>query len=262
MRGAIIDAHAHAGRPGVFFAPQTTPEQLLAVMDRLGIGAAVCTDQLSIVEGCGAALTGLRAAFEESGGRLFDLAVYHPGRSSACLAAAKSALGWPGFAGLKIHPSFHRTPAEDVAYEPAWRFAAEHGLPILTHSWSVSDYNPVQQLSTPARFERYVRAFTDVRLVLGHAGGRGRERADALRMAADYPNVYLDFAGDIFCYRLVEALLAAAPAEKILFGSDYPWLDPRANLTRVLLADIDEAARRKILWENAETVYRLRAERC
>ena len=71
-----------------------------------------------------------------------------------------------------------------------------------------------------------------------------------------YPNVYLDISGDVFCYRLLETLLETLPAEKILFGSDYPWLDIRANLTRVLLADIDMQAKEAILGRNACHVYR------
>jgi len=251
----IVDAHLHLGQPGVFFAPETEPEQLLALMDRLSIRSAICTDHLSIQEGCGTTLPGLREVFERSRGRLYYLGVFHPGRATECLAALETAQDWPGLVGLKIHPSFHGVPAEDPAYEPAWRFAAEHGRPILTHSWSVSDYNPVQRLSTPGRFEKYVRRFPDVRLVLGHVGGRGTGRAEAVRLANEYPQVYVDIAGDIFCYRLIETLVEAMPVGKILFGSDFPWLDPRANLSRVLLADLETAAKRRILRDNAAEVY-------
>lgn len=253
----IIDAHLHIGQPGRFFAPETEREHLIARMDQLGISDAVCTDHLSIYEGCAGRLESLRAVFEDSGRRIHFLGVFHPGRSAECLDALASATRWPGFVGLKIHPSIHGVPAEDPAYEPAWRFASEHGVPILTHTWSVSDYNPVQQLSTPDRFEDYVRRFPDVRLVLGHVGGRGLGRHHAVRMAGEYANVYLDIAGDIFCYRLIETLVSSVPAEKILFGSDWPWLDPRAHLCRVLLADTDASTKQKILRENAVSVYRV-----
>ena len=146
---------------------------------------------------------------------------------------------------------------EDPAYEPAWRFAADHDLPIMTHSWSVSDYNPTQSYSTPERFEGYVRKFPQVRLVFGHAGGRGSGRLEAVRMANEYPNVFLDFAGDIFCNRLIETLVASVPVEKILFGSDTPWMDIRSHLTRVLLAEVDDGVKQKILHDNAVGVYRL-----
>lgn len=256
----IVDAHLHLGQPGLFFVPETEPAQLLALMDRLGIRAAIGTDHLSIQEGCGATLPRLREVFEQSQGRIYYLGVFHPGRATECLAALKTAKGWPGLVGLKIHPSFHGLPAEDPAYEPAWRFAAEHGLPILAHSWSVSDFNPAQRLSTPDRFEGYVREFSEVRLVLGHAGGRGTGRTEAVRLANEYPQVYLDLAGDIFCYRLIETLAETVPAEKILFGSDFPWLDPRANLSRVLLADVETAAKRRILCDNARAVYGLEGD--
>ena len=174
----------------------------------------------------------------------------------------KEATTWPGFAGLKVHPSVHHTRPNDPAYEPAWRFAADHDLAILTHSWSVSDYNPSQSYSTPEQFEEYVRKFSQVRLVLGHAGGRGRGRHEAVRMANEYPNVFLDFAGDIFCNRLIETLGASVPVEKILFGSDSPWMDIRAHLSRVLLAEVDDRVKQRILAENARAVYKLGADSC
>ncbi|MHB0938096.1 MAG: amidohydrolase family protein [Armatimonadota bacterium] len=257
----IIDAHLHIGQPGVFFAPEYTPAQLLAGMDRLGFSTAICTDHLSLGRGCAGFLEGLRDVFERSGGRIFYFGVYHPGYSDASLRAMAEAVDWPGFAGIKIHPSFHRIPADDPSYEPVWRFAAEHDLPMMTHSWSVSDYNPVQQLSVPARFEQYVHAYPAVRFVLGHAGGRGKEQADAIRMARDYPNVYVDIAGDVYCHRLIERLAAAIP-EKVLFGSDYPWLDLRSNFSRILLAEIDTETKRMMLCDNAQAVYRLDEKRC
>ena len=258
----IVDAHLHIGQPGVFFAPEAEPAHLLARMDQLGVAYAVCTDHLSIFEGCEGSLDGLREVFEGSGGRVHYLGVFDPRRSKECLDACRRAREWPGFVGLKIHPSFHGTPPEDPSYEPVWRFAGEHGLPILTHSWSVSDYNPRQHLSTPGRFEHYARQFGDVRLVLGHAGGRGTGRHEAVRLASECPNVYLDFAGDVFCHRLIETLVESVPADRILFGSDFPWLDPRAHLSQVLLADIDVSTKAKILRENAIRVYGLGAEPC
>jgi len=259
----IVDAHAHIGLPGVFFAPQSGPNHLLAIMDLLSIRFAILAcDHVTLYEGSQAGLSLLRQVHERSEGRLLFLGVFHPTDADASLATLKEAADWPGFAGLKLHPSLHCVWADDPVYERAWQFAAEHDLPILTHSWSVSDYNPVQRYSTPQRFEGYVRRFPQVRLVLGHAGGRGSGRHEAVRMANEYPNVYLDLAGDVFCYRLIETLVESVPPEKILFGSDFPWIDPRANLCRILLADVDERLKRKILADNAASVYGIQVESC
>jgi len=252
----IIDAHAHIGEPGGFFLPQTGPEDLVAVMDRLGIGATVQCDHRSLVDGCDGTLSGLREVHERSGGRLYYLAAYDPHRPRECLGAIRRAVDWPGLCGIKIHPSFHSVPAEDDRYLPIWELAAELDLAMLTHSWSVSTYNPSQAVSTPERFERFIRRFPQVRFVLGHAGGRGSGRREAVRLCREYPNVSLDIAGDIFCLGLVEDLVAAVSDERVLFGSDYPWMDPRANLSRVLLADLDPLSRQRILRDNAMRVYR------
>jgi len=251
----IIDAHVHIGWMGNLMAPEVDLAALLRLMDRLNIQSAICSDMRLITIGPEEYLPISRRAFTESKGRVFYLGVYDPHRPRESLAILKKAVKWPGFVGIKIHPSWHRTMANDHAYRPAWEYAAENDVTILAHTWSVSDYNPAQKFSTPALFEDFVRDFPAVRFVLGHAGGRGQGRLEAIRLINAYPNVFLDFGGDIYCYRLIEDLVAAVPADRILFGSDYPMLETRANLARVLLADIPDDAKLKILRDNAAAVY-------
>jgi len=253
----IIDAHMHVGAPGVFFSPHGEADEFLALADKLRIRYGICMDSASVYEGGWVGLDRLCDIHEDSNGRIHYLCVFNPTETKASMEALDKAATRPGFAGLKLHPSIHGVPAEDERYDAAWRFAAEHELAILTHSWSVSSYNPVQQLSTPQRFAKFVERYPGVRFVLGHFGGRGTGRLEAVRMIRDNPNVYGDFSGDIFDYRLLESLVASVPEDRILFGSDYPWLDPRANLTRVFLADVNGAVRRKILRDNAMRVYGL-----
>jgi predicted TIM-barrel fold metal-dependent hydrolase len=251
----IVDAHLHDNLMGLFIAEPTGLTALLAMMDRLNVRLAVSTSQEALALGDG--LAAARRVFEQSKGRVYYLGAFDPRRAAQSLASLRKAVGWPGFVGLKLHPPFHSTPADDPAYRPAWAFAAEHDLAILTHSWSVSDYNPAQRLATPERFETFIRDFPGVRFVLAHAGGRGSGRAEAVRLARCHPNVYLDFSGDIHCRGLIEELAASAPSERILYGSDYPMMDPRSNLTRVLLADVPLKMKQMILMENATRAYRL-----
>jgi len=252
-----VDAHCHYGYLGGFFAPESEAGHLLGAMDKAGISHAVCIDHLTLFEGAVAGLEPLRELFESSQRRVYYLGTFDPRRATACLVALKQAKEWPGFVGLKLHPSMHGVPADDPVYEQAWRFAADHDVTIMSHSWSASSYNPVQILSTPRRFEVHVRKFPQVRFVLGHAGGRGGGRPEAVRMANEYPQVYLDIAGDIFEYRLLETLVQSVPVEKILFGSDIPWVDPHANLSRVFLADLQDSVKARILGGNARRAYRL-----
>jgi predicted TIM-barrel fold metal-dependent hydrolase len=254
----IIDAHVHTGYPGIFFSPEVDSECLLGRMDGLQIQYAINLCSMRALAGQqGMELEKRREEFEESGGRIFYLGFYNPHNGERDLAVIEKAVDRPGFKGIKIHPSLNKISADDDSYEPVWRFAADRNLPIVAHTWSVSSYNPVQVFSTPEKFERFVIKYRSVRFVLGHSGGRGAGRHEAVRMAKQYKNVYMDFGGDIYSYRYFEKMAVDVPENKVLFGSDYPWLDSRSHLTRVFLAGITTELKRKILRDNALEVYRL-----
>ena len=253
----IIDAHVHLDPLGKLYTDRVKFTDLLWLMEHLSIAYAVCTDHLSLYESSSQGMDYLKSIYEESQGRILYLGVFDPRKSSACLQVLEKAAGWQGFSGIKIHPSFHNTPAEDPAYSPIWQFANDCKLPIMSHSWSISSHNPAQALSTPERFERYIEKYPEVNVILAHAGGRGNGRNEIIRLIHRYDNVYTDIAGDTYCYRLIESLADAVPPERILFGSDFPWLDPRSNLSRVLLADIAEDEKEKILVMNARQIYKI-----
>jgi predicted TIM-barrel fold metal-dependent hydrolase len=94
-------------------------------------------------------------------------------------------------------------------------------------------------------------------LVLGHAGGRYNGHLAATKLAKQYPNVRVDTPGDCHAYRLIEWLVAQVGVERILFGNDMNWIDPRTHLGRVYDADITLEEKRLILGENACRLYKL-----
>lgn len=254
----IVDAHVHTGALNVSFAPETDAKSLLARMDRLGIRRSInLGSSRNLLEASQREMDAARAEFEESRGRLYYCGFFGPRRAAEDLAILERSHRAPGFVGIKIHPSFARVAADDPRYLPVWELAREHRLPIVSHTWSVSSYNPVQALSTPGRFEAMVQRFPEVRFVMGHSGGRGEGRLEALRMAGQYPNAYMDISGDMMDRHFLEQMVGAGVASKILFGSDYPWLDQRAHLACVLLAAIPVEAKADILQRNAQAVFGL-----
>ena len=257
----IVDAHIHLDPLGKLFAADYSLASYRVLMNRLSIDYAVCSDHGSLFGGAAAGLQELSRVYEESHGHVFFLGVFNPCHSKEDLEALEQGRTMPGFCGIKIHPSFHGIPAEHPAYEAVWQFASEHSLPMLTHSWSISSHNPAQALSRPERFETYISKYPSVRLILAHAGGRGEGRHEVIRLCTQYDNVYTDFAGDIFDLDLLESLTRVLPSHKILFGSDYPWLDPRANMGRCMLADIRGAVKERILGLNALQLYGLEIHR-
>ncbi|MBN1836312.1 MAG: amidohydrolase, partial [Spirochaetales bacterium] len=254
----IVDAHVHTGYPGIFFSPEVDAAALVRRMDRLRIQYAVNLSSMHSLQGATLGeLENAQRDCEESGGRVFFCGFFDPRRADADLAVLEKGMHLGGFRGIKIHPSFNKVSAEDPRYDAVWSFAAQHGLPIVAHTWSVSSYNPVQVLSTPDKFEPYVTKYPEVRFVLAHSGGRGEGQREAVRMAREHPNVYMDFAGDIYCQGYFEGMAEAGILDRVLFGSDYPWIDARSHLTRVYLADLPVQAKQAILRDNALRVYGL-----
>ncbi len=262
MSGAfIVDTHVHTGAPNVFYSPEIDARHLLARMDGLGIRFSVNLGSArNFLQASAAEMEKAQAEFEESGGRIFFCGYFDPRRSADDIAVLSKAARSSGFKGIKIHPSFAKVPADDPRYDAVWRFASERGLPIVSHTWSASSYNPVQVLSTPERFEPCVQKYPGVRFVLGHAGGRGDGRRQAIRMARQYASVSMDISGDIMDRHFLEQMVREGIGGKVLFGSDYPWLDQRAHLASVYLADIPVEARRLILRDNGLAVFGLPPE--
>jgi predicted TIM-barrel fold metal-dependent hydrolase len=253
----IVDAHVHLGEVSSFRAIDTGPEAMLALMDALSIDVAISMHALGLAGLFEQAYTASEAAYERSGGRLPYCLVYHPLYREESLAWAAMGVGRPGMVGLKINPGQHQVYPEDERYEPVWEFATDHDLPMITHSWAWSDYNPTQRFATPEHFERFVAKYPTVKLVLGHAGGRYEGHLAAVTLAKRYANVYLDLSGDVYSLGFVEWLVEQVGAERVLLGSDMDWIDPRTHLARVLDAEISLEAKEMILGQNACRLFRL-----
>ncbi len=171
------------------------------------------------------------------------------------LECVRQSLDEPAAVGIKIHPSISQCPADDDRWRPVWELAAAKQVPILAHSWCLSDYNPTQRHAQPGLFARYAREFPGVSLILGHSGGRYEGHLAAAVLASQQANVYLDLSGDCYGLGLVEYLVAKVGADRILFGSDLTWIDPRTQLGMVLDAEISSSDKASILRENALRLF-------
>jgi uncharacterized protein len=253
----IVDTHLHLGKMAEYYTPDAGTDGVLSLMDHLGIDVAVQMHIASIMECFEEAHTESVLAYETSGGRLPYALTYHPRYPADSLALLRRSLDEPGGIAIKIHPAQHQVLADDPSYEAAWALAAERGVPIIAHSWALSDYNPTQRFATPEHFERFAGAYPQVNLILGHAGGRYEGHLAAVDLARRCPNVYLDLSGDSYSFGFVEWLVREAGAERILFGSDVTMFDPRVHLGRVLDADIPTESKALILGGNACRLFRL-----
>jgi predicted TIM-barrel fold metal-dependent hydrolase len=70
-----------------------------------------------------------------------------------------------------------------------------------------------------------------------------------------HPNVYLDLCGSTLWHGLLEQMVAGAGAERVLYGSDIPFIDPRGQLGRVAFARLPDDALRLVFGGNARRLW-------
>jgi hypothetical protein len=155
-----------------------------------------------------------------------------------------------GFIGVKLETSL---AASDPRMDPIMLTARELDLPVLQHAWykSVAD-NELE--STPADVANLASRFPDVTIIMAHLGGcriRGVEDIKGHR------NVSVDTSGSQPMTGILEYAVAALGADRVLYGTEAPGRDFACQLGRVFGARISDAARGKILHQNAERIFRL-----
>jgi predicted TIM-barrel fold metal-dependent hydrolase len=99
--------------------------------------------------------------------------------------------------------------------------------------------------------------FPKLRVILAHAG-RPLHGDTALFLLRRHSNFFLDLSGipPQRLFRYVPRLPDVA--DRCLWGSDWPSpgvVDIRKNVEDFLALDLDEPARRAILWDNAARVF-------
>lgn len=256
----IIDSHIHLGYLTGMYSYDVTLQTLLEHMDQLGISRAINSSCYNLTYGdIPQGYPKDIEAYQLSGGRIMSYYVYNPHDGENCLTLMDQFADRNIFKGIKIHPSFHGVFADDERYRPVYEYARAKNLVLISHTWTDSLTNPVQKFSVPPRFARYAREFKDVPLILAHSGGRYEGICQAIELGRECPNILFDVAGDIYIDGFVETLVRQVGADRVLYGSDYPMMDPRIMLGAVLGAKIPLADQEKILYGNALRIFNLEA---
>ncbi|MFX0050570.1 MAG: amidohydrolase family protein [Candidatus Hodarchaeota archaeon] len=157
------------------------------------------------------------------------------------------------FRGLKLHPVLNQYSLIDVVTKPLIEKAVELGIPVLIHSgWGPE--GKVQDIG------KLAEDYPDATFVCCHMKEEFglNDRFSHIEIAYRHTNVLLECSYIPHPRRLAEAVDIVG-AEKILFGSDYPWGARNISWekTKVTQAPISLEAKKKILAENARCLFKL-----
>ena len=233
----IIDCHCHAGKGDGLTGPWDTAaplEKYLARAARAGIGRTVLFAAFhSDYAQANREVARIVAANPR---RFFGFAFVHAGRDRGrVFAMIKQAVTGFGFCGIKVHRHDARLTRE--VCDAARAFA----LPVL--------YDAVGEVSI---CELLAEEYPDVNFIIPHLGSFADDWAAQLALIdhlVRHPNIYADTSG-IRRFDLLEQAVARAGAQKILFGTDGPWLHPFVELAKIRALDLTPAERSLILGGN------------
>lgn len=250
----ICDAHAHMGRYGCFHIPHPEPEGMIAVMDRCGVAVAVCSHHLSIGPDAVHGNRCVAEAIEKYPDRFRGWIAVNPHRPKETEEELRRYGDHPGFVGVKLHPDLLESQVDSDGFRPAWEWCEEHSAPLLSHTWHRS------QWSDPEMFVSLTERYPRVPIILGHSGGTYEGHTQSIRLAKEHTRFYLDITNSVRYHRHISRIVEGVGAERVLFGSDIPFLSLPSALGSVLWSDISEEERRLVVGENAHRLFKMNME--
>lgn len=241
-----IDIHTHMGPEYCIYYPEHDADSMVKYMDECGIElivSAPCEDLF--VTGCQRQdITDAMARYPD---RIKGYYGFNPNEGVSVREIEKAFAENPGYVGLKFLPDYHRTYITDSSYADALAFANERGLIVLSHTWGVSMNG--ESCNSAEKIKFIVEKYPNLQFIMGHSIQGQTELA--IEIAKDHDNAYLDLCDTGRFYGMVEKMVAAVGAEKVLYATDAPMQGYRFIQGAVFAADITDAERKLIFRDNA-----------
>ena len=227
------------------FGYRATAAELLAHMDKAGIDRAVVCPVRPRGYHLGPANEHVAVAVRKHPSRLVGFARVDPNLGDDAVREAYSALGQLGLSGLFLHPWEETFRVSAPLVHPVVEVARDRGVPVIVASgypW----------LSEGLQLGELARRFPEVTFIATNGGQiniSGLGQTDVELALADRPNLLLQTAG-VYREDFLEGVAERFGAERLLFASGFPLMDPRLELRRVQWAHWDDEAKGAILGGN------------
>lgn len=215
----IIDCHCHAGNGDGLTGPWDTSARLDRYLERAARAGIDRTVLLPAFHSDYAvANRELADLVRRSPDRFLGFAFVNAERDRGRVREmVEAAVGW-GFVGIKVHRHDARLSRE------VCETARALGLPVL--------YDPMGEVET---VELAAAEYPDVVFIVPHLSSFAddwRAQRAFLDVLERRPNVHTDTSG-VRRFDLLAEAVRRGGADKVLFGSDGPWLHPGVELAKV-----------------------------
>jgi len=205
-------------------------------------------------------------AAKSSAGKLVPLVSFHPEMEGSITEYLDRYLKL-GAKGIKLHPMAQGFDVRDSRLDELYIKCSEYGLAILIHCGRVSNAR-LNEYSDIEFILPIIEKYPKLPIVLAHMVDGDVERV--LEISKRYSNAYFDTSIVITGYpeimsanepswlddNQVVAIINEIGANKVIFGSDFPWGSPIHDLKRVMNLKLTDEQKRLIFSENTKKIFK------
>jgi predicted TIM-barrel fold metal-dependent hydrolase len=196
--------------------------------------------------------------------RFSGLAGVDPTRGMAQLRDLEFAVKELGFVGAHSYPHWFALPPDAAQWYPIYAKCCELNIPIMMQVGQNLIYQKDVRLPSVARpilLDRIAIDFPELKLIGIHVGTPWAD--EMIAMAWKHANVFIGI--DAYAPRhLPQSLIHymnSYGSHKVLFGTDWPVIDPRRGRAEVEAFGLREESFARVMRDNALTVFPSLAQR-
>ena len=238
--------------------------QYLRKMDRAGIERslliAVRAGDLNVRGSFELPIDRVAAVCSRWPDRFSGLAGVDPFRGMKGLADLTYAVKECGFVGAHLYPHWFGLAPDHAKYYPYYAKCAELGVPMMMqvgHNLVYTRERRLPSVGRPITLDQVAIDFPELTLIGIHIGVPWTD--EMISMCWKHPNVYT--AGDAYAPRHWPAsyvhYLNTYGRDKVLFGTDWPVIDPERAVREVKELGLRPESERALMRDNALRIFKL-----
>jgi predicted TIM-barrel fold metal-dependent hydrolase len=195
--------------------------------------------------------------------RFYGLAGIDPTESMEGVRRLEYAIRDLGFIGAHLYPHWFGWPPDDRRYYPFYTKCCELDVPIQMQVGHCLVYRPdirLPSVGRPITLDTIACDLPELKLIGIHTGWPWVE--EMISVAWKHPNVYIGsdaYAPKHWKQEFVH-FINSWGQDKVLFGTDFPVIEPERAIREIEELNLRPAAKRKLLRDNALRVYNLKDE--
>jgi predicted TIM-barrel fold metal-dependent hydrolase len=199
-------------------------------------------------------------AVERYPDRFLGLAGVDPSAGMRGVREMARAMTELGFVGAHLYPHWFGMEPDDRRLYPFYAKCIELDVPIqmqVGHCLRYSAERPLRSTGRPLALDTVACDLPELKVVGIHVGWPWTE--EMIAVAYKHPNVYIGadaYAPKHWPEPFVHYLNTFGQ-DKVLFGTDFPVIDPERAMREIDELDLRPVPRQKLLRDNAARLYRL-----